>query len=237
MANSFFKLLFAFSFIVSFAVAQPADSLIYAEGKVLNATTKELVSARITYHSLPYGNRVGSLNNSTYSFPLFDNEKYSITVEAQGFNTVKYMIDPAEANAGKRVVKDIELTVGTMGSNGHKHEVGNVMRLDNLIFEVNKSKINAESYPELDIVVNMMKENPKMVIQLEGHTDYVGDPKQNIKLSQNRVDAVRNYLISKGTQKNRVKTKAFGGTAPLSRDDTPEAHRLNRRVVLRVLEN
>lgn len=236
MANSFLKLLFAFNFIASFAVAQPADSLIYAEGKVLNAATKELVSARITYQSLPYGNRVGSLNNSTYSFPMFDNEKYSIIVEAPGFSTAKYMIDPAQANSGKRVVKDIELTAGTVG-NGHKHEVGNVMRLDNLIFEVNKSKINSESYPELDIVVNMMRENPKMVIQLEGHTDYVGDPKQNIKLSQNRVDAVRNYLISKDTQKHRVRTKAFGGSAPLSRDDTPEAHRLNRRVVLRVLEN
>lgn len=235
MAKSFFKLLFGLSFISSVAVAQTVDSLIYAEGKVLNAATKELVSARITYQSLPYGNRVGSVNNSTYSFPLFDNEKYSITVEAQGFNTAKYMIDPAEANAGKRVVKDIELTAGATG--GNKHEVGNVMRLDNLIFEINKSKINTESYPELDIVVNMMKEYPKMVIQLEGHTDYVGDPKQNMKLSQNRVDAVRNYLISKGTNKNRVKTKAFGGTAPLSRDDTPEAHRLNRRVVLRVLEN
>ncbi len=236
MTNSFFKLLFIFGFGLSAAIAQPADSLIYAEGKVLNAATKELVSARITYQSLPYGNRVGSLNNSTYSFPMFDNEKYSIIVEAPGFSTAKYMIDPAEANTSKRVVKDIELTAGTMGS-GKKHEAGNVMRLDNLIFEVNKSKINSESFPELDIVVNMMRENPKMVIQLEGHTDFGGDPKKNVKLSQDRVDAVREYLISKGTHKNRVKTKAFGGSAPLSRDNTPEAHRLNRRVELRVLEN
>ncbi len=236
MTKTFFKLLFIFCFIVSFAVAQPADSLIYAEGKVLNAATKELVSARITYESLPYGNRIGSMNNSTYSFPLFDNEKYSIIVEAPGFSTAKYMIDPAEANASKRVVKDIELTAATLGT-GKKHEVGNVMRLDNLIFEVNKSRINSESYPELDIVVNMMKEYPGMVIQLEGHTDYGGDPKANMKLSQNRVDAVRDYLISKGVHKQRVKTKAFGGSAPLSRDNTPEAHRLNRRVVLRVLEN
>jgi len=236
MIKPFFKLVFLFIFVVSLAAAQPADSLIYAEGKVLNASTKELVKARITYQSLPYGNRVGSLNNSTYSFPLFDNEKYSIVVEAPGFNSVKYMIDPADANASRRVIKDIELTSGGVG-NGHKHEVGNVMRLDNLIFEVNKSKINPESYPELDIVVNMMKENPKMVIQLEGHTDYGGDPKKNMKLSQDRVDEVRDYLISKGTQKHRVKTKAFGGSEPLSRDNTPEAHRLNRRVVLRVLEN
>ncbi len=234
MASFSFKLFFVFIFIASVAVAQPADSLIYAEGKVINAATKELVSARITYQSLPYGNRVGSLSNSTYSFPLFDNEKYSIIVEAPGYSSAKYMIDPADANENKRVVKDIELTAG---AGIKKPEAGNEMRLDNLIFEVNRSKINTESFPELNTVVNMMRDNPNMVVQLEGHTDYGGDPKKNMKLSQDRVDAVRSYLITQGVQKNRVKTKAFGGGSPLSRDNTPEAHRLNRRVVLRVLQN
>ncbi|HPH47465.1 MAG TPA: OmpA family protein, partial [Chryseolinea sp.] len=201
MANSFFKLIFVFIFISSVALAQPADSLIYAEGKVLNAATKELVTAHITYESLPYGNRIGSLNNSTYSFAMFDNEKYSIVVEAPGFSTAKYMIDPAEANANKRVVKDIELTAG---SSNKKPVAGNEMRLDNLIFEVNKSKINEESFPELNTVVNMMRDNPNMIIQLEGHTDYGGDPKKNMKLSQDRVDAVRSYVLSKGVQKSRV---------------------------------
>ena len=83
----------------------------------------------------------------------------------------------------------------------------------------------------------MMNDNSNMVIQLEGHTDYQGDAKENAKLSQGRVDAVKSYLVSKGIQKSRIKTKAFGGTQPLSRDDTPEAHRMNRRVELRILEN
>ncbi len=236
MANLFFKLLCVFTFIVSFTYAQTADSLIFAEGKVINAATKELVSARITYQSLPYGNRVGSVTNSSYSFPMYDNEKYSIIVEAPGFSTAKYMLDPAEVNLSKRVVKDIELTTGE-SADEKKHEVGNVMRLNNLIFQIGKSKINEESYPELDLIVGMMRKNTAMVIQLEGHTDYDGDPKKNMKLSQDRVDAVREYIVSKDIKKNRVKTKAFGGTVPLSRDSTPEAHRLNRRVELRVLEN
>jgi outer membrane protein OmpA-like peptidoglycan-associated protein len=52
-----------------------------------------------------------------------------------------------------------------------------------------------------------------------------------------RVDAVKKYLVEKDIQKARIKTKAFGGSQPLSRDNTPEAHRLNRRVELRILEN
>jgi outer membrane protein OmpA-like peptidoglycan-associated protein len=111
------------------------------------------------------------------------------------------------------------------------------MRLNNLIFEVGKSGIDPESNSELDILVNMMNENPKMVIQLEGHTDFLGEAKANMKLSQQRVESVKDYLVTKGVLRNRVKTKAFGGTQPISRDNTPEAHRLNRRVEVRILEN
>jgi outer membrane protein OmpA-like peptidoglycan-associated protein len=102
---------------------------------------------------------------------------------------------------------------------------------------VSKSRISEDSFEELDLLVNMMRENPTMVIQLEGHTDYQGNPKDNMRLSQDRVDAVRAYLIDKKINKNRIKTKAFGGTQPLSRDDTPEAHRLNRRVEVRILQS
>jgi len=215
---------------------QSMDSVIVAEGNIYNAATKEPVQARLTYQSLPYGNKVGVINNSAYSFPMFDNEKYAITVEAAGFAPVKYMLDPAEANAQRKVVKHIELTSGASAPTVN-HTVGHVMRLDNLIFQVGKAKVSPDSYGELDLLVNMMKESPKMVIQLEGHTDYQGDPKENMKLSQMRVDAVKSYLVSKAIKKDRVKTKAFGGTQPLSRDNTPEAHRMNRRVEVRILEN
>ena len=233
MSGKFFKLFCLFLLIETTTYCQTADSLIYAEGKILSAATKEPVTARVTYQSLPYGNKIGTLNNSTYSFPLFDNEKYSIIIEASGYTTAKYLIDPAEANENRKVIKDIELAAGEI----KKHEVGHVMRLDNVIFPVGKSKINEESYSELNVVVDMMQENPMMVVQLEGHTDYQGDAKDNIKLSQERVESVKRYIVSKGIAKSRIKTKAFGGTMPLSRDNTPEAHRLNRRVELRILEN
>jgi outer membrane protein OmpA-like peptidoglycan-associated protein len=83
----------------------------------------------------------------------------------------------------------------------------------------------------------MLKNNPGMVIQLEGHTDVRGDAKLNLKLSEDRVNAVKTYLISKGANKKKIKTKAFGGSQPLSQENTEAAHALNRRVELRVLEN
>lgn len=213
------------------STAQPTDSVVYAEGGIFNAETKQPVSARITYKSLPYGNIVGVISGSSYSFPMFEGDKYSLTVEASGFVTVNHTLDPAEAGSVNKILKDIHLEKGATSG------AGQVMLLNNLIFQLGKAKLSEESYPELDLVVDMMKKNERMEVQLEGHTDYQGDAKQNMKLSEQRVKAVKSYLVSKGIDKKRVYTKAFGGTMPLSRDNTPEAHRMNRRVELRILKD
>src|SRR5690606_40095567 len=116
----FFNLVFLFLLVAVAASGQLADSVIIAEGKIISAQTKEPVTARVTYQSLPYGNKVGTLNSSEFSFPMFDNEQYSIVIEAPGFATAKYMLDPADANDNKRVVRNNELVQGT----NKKHEVG-----------------------------------------------------------------------------------------------------------------
>jgi OOP family OmpA-OmpF porin len=227
------------SLICFSGMSQSADTLIYAQGKIINGVTKEPVSAKISYQSLPYGNRVGFASGDTFSFPLFDNERYSITVEAAGFAPSKYLLDPTQANADRKVIQDIELNLpaGAAHNAETTHTVGKVMRLDDLIFQVGSSTIAETSYLELDEVVTMLRNNPRMVIQLEGHTDYLGDTKLNFKLSEDRVSAVKNYMTSKGANRARIKTKAFGGTAPLSRENTDAARQMNRRVEVRILEN
>jgi outer membrane protein OmpA-like peptidoglycan-associated protein len=227
-------------FILAFAArAQQADTLIYAEGRILNKTTKELVPASISYQSLPYGNIVGQMKGSSYRFPFYTQDRYEIIVEAAGFAPAKYMLDPGQANGERKVVQDVELGLSAGASIAAEtaHSAGVVMTLENLIFQQGLAKIEEGSYDELDKVVSMMQNYPKMVIQLEGHTDIQGDPKRNMTLSEQRVDAVKKYLISKGIKQTRVKTKAFGGTQPLSRENTEEAHKMNRRVQVRILKN
>jgi OmpA-OmpF porin, OOP family len=232
-----------FTFFVSLiclaGICQTPDTLIYAQGKIVNGITKEPISAKISYESLPYGNRVGTASGSSFSFPLFDNERYSIMVEAAGFAPSKYLLDPAEANSERKVIKDIELHLpaGAAHNAETTHTVGKVMRLDDLIFQTGSSTIEPSSYLELDEVATMLRNNPKMVIQLEGHTDYIGNAKLNQKLSQDRVDAVKNYLVSHGSSGSKIKTKAFGGKMPLSRENTEEARSMNRRVEVRILQN
>ena len=220
--------------------AQQRDTVIYAVGKIFNHDTKEPVTAKISYQSLPYGNIVGLLTGNSFSIPMYGNERYSITVEAPGFAPSKYILEPSAVNSDGKVVQDVPLGLpasASVAAAPTTHTVGKVMRLDALIFQQRSSIISPESYPELNSVAQMLHSNPKMVIQLEGHTDTRGDTKMNLKLSQQRVDAVRDYLLSKGVAKHKVKTKAFGGTMPLSKDNNEEAHKLNRRVEARILEN
>lgn len=229
------------------ALAQ-GDTLIYATGKIVNAASKEPVVARISYESLPYGSHVGILNGSEYRFALFDNDKYAITVDAPGFARAKYMLDPAAAE-NRVIALNIELshieaappppTASTEPprTRSHEHHVGKVIPLPNLNFQQSKAKIQPESFKELDEIVAMLQTSPRMVIQLEGHTDFRGDPKENMKLSEARVVAVRDYLVSRGVGKGKIKTKAFGGTQPLTRENTDAARALNRRVEVRILEN
>jgi len=111
------------------------------------------------------------------------------------------------------------------------------VRLNHLIFDMGRSAIKPASFAELDELVAMMKADGKVEIQLEGHTDNLGNATANLQLSQARVDAVKRYLTGKGIAKDRIKTKAFGGSQPLSTEKTEEARALNRRVEVRVLKD
>jgi outer membrane protein OmpA-like peptidoglycan-associated protein len=199
---------------------------INATGKIVNAITGKGVKAKIFYKSLPTGGITGRINDSTYTFTIFGTAKYQVMAEAPGFLPGTAIIDPKDINSEHQVVRNITLT-----------PEGQTVELQALNFELGKAVITADSYPGLDELVAMMKENQKMVIQLEGHTDIAGDPKLNMKLSQDRVEAVQKYLVSKGLAKSRIKTKAFGGTKPLTRDRSEDGQKKNRRVEMRVLEH
>jgi outer membrane protein OmpA-like peptidoglycan-associated protein len=109
-------------------------------------------------------------------------------------------------------------------------EVGTRVNLKNVLFAQTKSEILPESYPELDLVVNFLKSNPNVKIELAGHTDNRGVHSDNVKLSQLRVNKVKEYLVGKGIDSKRISGKGYGGTKPIASNNTEESRRMNRRV-------
>jgi OOP family OmpA-OmpF porin len=203
--------------------AQNAE--IVVQGKVKQAISGKGIPSKIVYKSYPTGSLTGSFNDSTFSFSIFGSSKYQVTASAIGYIPRTVIVDPKESK-NNSITHDIELT-----------PTNQTVRLNHLIFDMGRAAIKPVSFTELDELVAMMKANTKVEIQLEGHTDNQGSAEANLKLSQDRVDAVKKYLVSKGIAKDRIKTKAFGGTQPLSTEKTEEARALNRRVELRVLKD
>ncbi len=80
-----------------------------------------------------------------------------------------------------------------------------------------------------------MTENTKLTIELGGHTDDVGGDEANLKLSQDRADTVREYLIGKGIEPDRIASKGYGEARPVASNATPEGQAANRRVEFTIL--
>lgn len=111
------------------------------------------------------------------------------------------------------------------------------IQINNLFFESKSFRIVPESEPELNRLAEIMKENPDIKIQIEGHTDNVGKKKDNLLLSEKRAIAIAEYLSQKHSiPMERIKTRGFGDSVPLSKNDSEEGRRKNRRVNFTILK-
>lgn len=206
------------------------DHLIRVTGTVSHPDTNEPIVAKVFYEKLPYYDDMGiaSTNeaNGVYELFMLENNKYIINVKADGYKTISQEITIVDTGLGL-IEKNFKM---------EPDEIHEMIQLDNLIFSRGNAEISDVSHQELDEFANWLKERPNAVVQLEGHTDFQGNAEANMRLSEERVLAVQDYLGKKGIKKSRIKVKAFGGTKPLTRERTPEARAKNRRVEVRILQ-
>jgi OmpA-OmpF porin, OOP family len=114
-------------------------------------------------------------------------------------------------------------------------KIGDTIRLRDIYFEFDQSELLPRSFVELNKLAKILKENPRMNIQILGHTDSDGDEKYNRKLSENRAKTVENWLKKQGIKENRLQNKGFGETKPIATNDTDIGKQANRRVEFVVL--
>ena len=113
---------------------------------------------------------------------------------------------------------------------------GQILSTNNILFDFGKSILRAEAFAELDKVARMMKANPNMKIELSAHTDAIGGYSENLKLSDDRANSSKQYLISKGIKGERIISKGYGETTPVASNQTDGGRQLNRRVEFRILK-
>lgn len=208
------------------------DSLIQIQGIVQDVQTKQPISAVLSYQLLPFKSNVGiastDAESGNYSLYMIAGREYNLEASSPGYLSQSEKIMVSDVNNDGILLMNFELMPITLGR---------VMKLNKLYFEQSTAVILEESYPQLDILVQMLRDYPTMVIQLEGHTDYRGSANLNMQLSEDRVDEIKQYLTDRGIKKRRIKTKAFGGSQPLTTEFTEESQSRNRRVEVRILKN
>jgi len=115
-------------------------------------------------------------------------------------------------------------------------EIGLTVRLKNIYFDFDKTSLKSQSFVELNKVVEFLKQNPTVEIEISGHTDNKGSDDYNLNLSQGRSQAVVDYLISQGIDGGRLAAHGYGETKPIDTNDTDEGRANNRRVEFTVVK-
>ncbi len=203
--------------------------LIY--GKVLNKNTNKPIGAQITYKDISTGKTVGIARsnpaNGEYKITLPYGRKYAFEASAKNFIAISDNIDLTNKADYKEIKRNLYLVPA---------QKGQIIELHNIFFARASAKLLPESYTELNRLVDIMRNNPKMKIEIRGHTDNRGNPEKLMELSKKRANAVRNYLIKNGIDSLRITIKAFGGTQPVYTGKSDKGHAKNRRVEFKILQ-
>jgi outer membrane protein OmpA-like peptidoglycan-associated protein len=116
-------------------------------------------------------------------------------------------------------------------------EVGQILLVDKVFFEVDRAELKLESLATLDALVKLLAAHPEVKrVRIEGHTDATGTDEHNLELSQQRAEAVRTYLVSQGVVADRLETKGMGEGHPIQPGDSEEVYATNRRVEFHLVD-
>lgn len=151
---------------------------------------------------------------------------YSISARAEGYLFYSDNISLVDNDASKPYEKQIEL---------EKVEVGKSIVLNNIFFATNSSEVLASSGGELTVLAKLLKENPTLKVEIEGHTDNVGAADYNMELSNRRAEAVKNRLVEMGIAPERLTSRGYGASKPVADNDSELSRAKNRRTEIRIM--
>jgi outer membrane protein OmpA-like peptidoglycan-associated protein len=224
-------------FRVKLPIVKAPESWVTVKGKVIDKSTGKPVNAKILYERLPDGKGAGisQTNPETgeYEVRLQTGHLYGLRAEADGKLSESQNLDLREVKTDQAIEpKDFDLEpieVTTIAPNV-------TIVLNNIFFDFDKSLLKSESGPELDRIIELLKEKSTMQIEIAGHTDNVGTDEYNRALSERRASTVVAYLIRRGIDKDRLKVQFFGESKPIETNETEAGRERNRRVEFKILK-
>ena len=198
----------------------------YVKGTILDAETENEISGRIELINL--GNRTVILSDSATRFftTLETYGMYGLNVYRSGYLFYSANFQPKPSSIDSPFLVTALLKPIKMDQS---------MVLNNIFFETDKFDLRPESFPELQKLFTLLFNNPDLIVEISGHTDNQGSDSHNATLSQNRANAVKNYLLKAGISAGAVKTAGYGAARPIGDNNTVFGRAQNRRIEMKII--
>lgn len=205
------------------------QKITYIKAVIKDAKTNQMLNANYSIVDLDskMEEHKGSSSNGMFFVSIALNKNNALQIQKEGYLFYSQNINLKE-NTTQAKPYELLVLLEPIATN-------NKITLNNVFFDFDKSDLKAESFLELDRLVELLKKNATIKIEIAGHTDNKGDTKYNQTLSQKRAESVVNYLLQKGIDKTRIVAKGYGETQAISPNDTEENKAKNRRIEVRVL--
>ena len=220
--------------IYYFAIPQPfrPDPVSWVKGRVVSRKTgmqissdivlNDLVTNKLIQHQYPFE------NEGEFLFCLPAGHNYGLNISKAGYLFHSENFNLINAFSRQKPL-NLEIAMDPI-------ETGKSVILKNIFFDTDSFNLKPESKGQLAEIVDFMKGNPGLVIEIGGHTDDQGSENHNLILSEKRADAVVQYLIIHGISTGRLKSHGYGFSVPLTDNSTEEGRAMNRRTEFRILE-
>ncbi len=211
--------------------ARPGPVVI-VQGTVYDASTKKPMSANIVYEDLGIYAEAGIAQSDpltgSYKIALPAGVLYGFRAEAGNYLPYNENLDTKTVTGYTEINRDLYLTPIRKGLSA---------KLNNMFFVRASAELLPASYLELDRLIGIMKAHPALEVEIQGHTDGLGNPETLQKLSEERAAKITAYLIDHGIAPRRLASKGYGGLQPVASNNTEESRQLNRRVEVKIVNN
>jgi outer membrane protein OmpA-like peptidoglycan-associated protein/Tol biopolymer transport system component len=202
----------------------------YMKGRVHNAQTWKGIEAIFQLIDLETGNLVTESSSSEegdFLISLPSGRNYALNVSKPGFLFYSENFSLAETHSRTDpFLKDVPLS---------QIKTGEKVILKNVFYGFDSYEVKPESQSEINKIIEFLNLNPRVQIEISGHTDNIGNSQYNQTLSEKRAKAVVDYIISKGIASNQLSFKGYGSSVPIGTNDTEEGRSINRRTELRIV--
>lgn len=196
---------------------------LYVKGKVTDAKTKQGIPSTVELtdnNSNLVLMKVQTDELGDYLITLPTGKDYTFTVNRKGYLFYSEVYALSRKEADSTYQKDIQLNPVQLNAS---------FVFNNILFASNSYSLPANGLVELQQLIQVLQDNPTLKVEISGHTDHTGNPKDNLTLSANRAKAIFDYLTGKGIESTRLSYKGYGDTQPIADNNTESGRAKNRR--------